>query len=172
MAVSLSVERQTPNTHWLTIQPSSAVVETGDSLIAWVMSSPDTTNTGTFDYSGTILVRTNVCPDSITRIPVLIWVLDADERSDKTPRDYALHPAYPNPFNPVTTLSFDLPQRAMVDIHAYDLLGREMATLVHGAMEAGTHQVWFDGAALPSGMYLIRMQSGSFSAMQKVVLLK
>ncbi len=88
------------------------------------------------------------------------------------PLMFALNPAYPNPFNPTTSLSYSLPEAAHVLLQIFDINGREISTLVNGAMNAGTHNVQFDAAQLSSGIFFARMSAGSFSASQKLVLMK
>ncbi len=89
-----------------------------------------------------------------------------------TPVDFALNPAYPNPFNPSTTISYSLPEAAEVLLQIFDVNGRVVATLVNGAIEAGSHSVNFEAANLSSGIYFTRMNAGSFNASQKLVLMK
>ncbi len=88
------------------------------------------------------------------------------------PEQYALRPAYPNPFNPTTTLSFDLPQSEHVTLSIFDPAGRCAALLVDGLRPAGTHEVTFDATALASGVYLYHLQAGTFRASGKMVMLK
>ncbi|RJP77712.1 MAG: T9SS C-terminal target domain-containing protein [Candidatus Zixiibacteriota bacterium] len=78
----------------------------------------------------------------------------------------------PNPFNPRTALGFTLPAPGLVGLRVYDTAGREVATLVNGWREAGVHEVTFDGSGLASGVYLVRMEAGEVSQVQKLVLLK
>ncbi|RMF10244.1 MAG: T9SS C-terminal target domain-containing protein [Candidatus Neomarinimicrobiota bacterium] len=88
------------------------------------------------------------------------------------PDQYALHPNYPNPFNPVTSLKYDLPETAPVKITVHNVLGEVVATLVDQQRPAGQYTLQWDAGALPSGMYLIRMETGTFTATRKVMLLK
>jgi hypothetical protein len=88
------------------------------------------------------------------------------------PDQYALHAAYPNPFNPVTMLTFALPEAARVDLKIYDVSGRLVANLLDGWRDAGVHEIAFDGSGLASGIYIARIQAGSFSATGKMVLVK
>jgi len=77
---------------------------------------------------------------------------------DLNPTKFSLGSNYPNPFNPTTTIPFDLPEVSRVKIQVYDLAGREVAVPANGFYPAGSHQVTFDGNGLPSGMYFIRAQ--------------
>jgi len=88
------------------------------------------------------------------------------------PPDFALSSAYPNPFNPITTLAFALPEAMKVNLAVYDITGRLIATLVNGWRDAGTHEVTFDGSKLASGMYVYRLKAGEFISSGKMLLLK
>lgn len=88
------------------------------------------------------------------------------------PVAFALHAAYPNPFNPSTTLSFSLPETGHVSMKIFDTNGREIASLLEGAVQAGTHLVRFDAARLASGIYFVRLNASHFSASQRLVLMK
>ncbi|RJP76392.1 MAG: T9SS C-terminal target domain-containing protein [Candidatus Zixiibacteriota bacterium] len=89
-----------------------------------------------------------------------------------SPATFTLHQNYPNPFNPSTVARYELRAASYVSLRVYDTAGREVRTLVEGWRDAGVHQVTFDGAGLASGVYLVRMQAGSFTLVQKMVLLK
>jgi hypothetical protein len=96
----------------------------------------------------------------------------------KVNRNLDLHPsafilsAFPNPFNPVTRLAFDLPRAEDVSLRVYDLTGRLAASLMSGKMTAGNHEVTFDGSNLASGAYFARLEAGELIRTQKLVLLK
>ncbi|HEY3296268.1 MAG TPA: S8 family serine peptidase [bacterium] len=97
----------------------------------------------------------------------------AEPRQTSTlPAGFALHANYPNPFNPTTTLAFDLPRTSKVTLTIFDMLGRQVAVLANGPMPAGSHNVSFDGSDLASGTYLAHLQADGFSATQKMLLLK
>lgn len=98
--------------------------------------------------------------------------LGADDPQEILPTEFALHAAYPNPFNPSTELRFDLAQNGMTVLKVYDTLGREVATLLDGQMTAGIHTVRFDASSLSSGLYFARLVSGANTAVQKIVLMK
>ncbi|MCH7859461.1 MAG: T9SS type A sorting domain-containing protein [Candidatus Marinimicrobia bacterium] len=97
--------------------------------------------------------------------------------TDGLPSEYALRQNYPNPFNPSTTLRFDLPQAAQVYLVVYDLLGREVARLADGRLEAGEHRVVWNGRdargrEVPTGLYIARMVTATYTKSIKLVLLK
>lgn len=79
---------------------------------------------------------------------------------------------YPNPFNPTTVINYQLPVSGKVTLKVYDLLGRELATLVNDRENAGSYSVKFDGSRLASGIYFYRLQAGSFSQTKKLMLVK
>jgi hypothetical protein len=89
-----------------------------------------------------------------------------------TPAEFVLHGAYPNPFNPATTLSFALPEAGHVNLTVYDVSGRQVAELADGYRDAGAHEVAFDGSALSSGVYIYRLSAGTYSANGKMILMK
>jgi len=85
---------------------------------------------------------------------------------------FTLLPAIPNPFNPITTIHYQIPEQSFVEITAYNLLGQEVKRLVKEQKPAGTYSVNWDAGNLSSGIYLIRMTAGSFTKVQKCILLK
>ena len=88
------------------------------------------------------------------------------------PAQYSLTQNYPNPFNPSTNISFSLPQDQLVNLTVYNSIGQKVITLLNQMMEKGAHNITFDGQGLASGMYILRMTSGSFSHTIKMNLLK
>ncbi|MCH7574521.1 MAG: T9SS type A sorting domain-containing protein [Candidatus Marinimicrobia bacterium] len=103
--------------------------------------------------------------------------LAVNPAGDGIPTKFALHGNYPNPFNPSTTFSFDLPQQATAEVTIWNLLGQEVRTLHQGELPAGTHDITFDGrdnlgAAVPSGVYFYRLRTPGYVATKKMMLLK
>ena len=87
-------------------------------------------------------------------------------------KTYALYQNYPNPFNPSTAISYQLSANGFVTLKIYDILGREVATLVNERQAAGTHSVTFNASDLPSGVYFYTVRSKGTSMTKKMVLLK
>jgi hypothetical protein len=92
--------------------------------------------------------------------------------ADEIPNDYKLSQNYPNPFNPVTMINYQLPMNSHVLLKVYDILGREISTLIDEPVAAGRHEVHWNAADLPSGLYFYRIQTGSYSAVKKMILMK
>jgi hypothetical protein len=94
------------------------------------------------------------------------------ESENVTPEGYALETNYPNPFNPSTKISFTLPKADHVTLVVYDLLGKEITTLVDGELASGAHTVTFDGKNLASGTYIYRIRAGDFVQEKTMQLIK
>lgn len=104
-----------------------------------------------------------------------------DRSFEKTPEqvfinslksEFELSPAYPNPFNAVTNLSYDLPIPSPVSIRVYDVSGCEVATLVDAQLAAGRYEAVWNAPSAPAGVYLVRMEVSGFSAVRKLMLIK
>ena len=100
----------------------------------------------------------------------LIFTGFEDELSK--PNQFDLYQNYPNPFNPTTSIKFTIPKYDFVTLKIYDLLGREITTLVNEAKLPGVYEVEFDGTNLASGIYIYRLKSGGYTASKKFVLMK
>ncbi|HSW54311.1 MAG TPA: T9SS type A sorting domain-containing protein [Ignavibacteriaceae bacterium] len=85
---------------------------------------------------------------------------------------FSLSQNYPNPFNPTTSLQYAIGSRQFVTLKVYDLLGREVATLVNEEKSAGEYEVEFNAATLPSGIYFYQLKAGQYSETKKMILLK
>ena len=105
----------------------------------------------------------------------------ADKRGDdaspaavqaEVPEAFVLEANYPNPFNPQTTIRFSVPEASVVKLVVFDVLGREVRVLVDGTREAGTHEVVFEAGDLPSGTYLVRLETPQGSFVQTMQLVK
>jgi len=98
--------------------------------------------------------------------------VDANVNHTGIPTEYKLNQNYPNPFNPVTKINFSIPKTSFVTLKIFDIVGREVKTLVSETLQANEYNVSFDASALPSGVYFYRLQSGEFSEIKKMILLK
>ncbi len=87
-------------------------------------------------------------------------------------KTFGLDQNYPNPFNPATVISYQLPVSGQVSLKVYDMLGKEVASLVNETKEAGSYSAKFDGSQLSSGIYFYTLQSGNFTATKKLTLMK
>lgn len=86
--------------------------------------------------------------------------------------DYQLQQNYPNPFNPTTIIKFEIPEVSEISLKIYDILGREVSTLVNEQKQSGFYEVEFNASELSSGIYFYQLQAGSFVATKKLILLK
>ena len=88
------------------------------------------------------------------------------------PSQYLLYDNYPNPFNPVTTIKYDLPKDALVQLEVFDILGKKITTLVNENKTAGSYELYFNATTLASGVYVYKLQAGDFISSKKMILLK
>lgn len=99
-------------------------------------------------------------------------ITSIDFPESSLPNVYKLSQNYPNPFNPVTMIEFSIKEAGNVKLVIYDVLGKEVQTLVNEEMAAGSYKAQFDGAALASGIYFYRIEAGTFTDLKKMMLLK
>lgn len=106
------------------------------------------------------------------RIPIADIATSVNDHRSQLPAQYALYQNYPNPCNPSTIISYQLPMNTLVTLKVYDELGRLVKTLVDDRQAAGTHSVTFNATSLSSGVYFYRLAAGSFVQTKKLVLIK
>ena len=94
-----------------------------------------------------------------------------NQKSD-IPKDYQLYQNYPNPFNPTTKIKFALPYASLVTVKVYDLLGREIKTLLNETKQPGNYEVNFDASRLASGVYFYSIKANNFNSVKKMVFIK
>lgn|GEM_PF-1952808 len=105
--------------------------------------------------------------------PLAGIVTYVEERSGaEPPRDFSLFQNFPNPFNPTTTIRFELPERAFVSLKIYDILGREVETLIHRELGTGRYDVIWNARSHPSGVYCYTLNAGDRVETRRLVLLK
>lgn len=118
--------------------------------------------TAQINYSNQTTLNFTLEPEGVTQI----------NGSDIVISDYALFQNYPNPFNPTTTISFQLPEAGKVALKVYNILGKEVATLINGNKDAGKHSITFDASALSSGVYFYKLEANNFVSTKKLILMK
>jgi len=129
----------------------------------------------TDQYDSYILIDNTTTPPSVMAVRrggENDMISGVDVEDSQLPESVVLYQNFPNPFNPTTTISYDIRQSGMVRLHIYDLLGRQVATLVNGFMPAARHQVQFDASQLASGTYIYRLESANQVIVKTMVLLK
>ena len=93
-------------------------------------------------------------------------------RNKLIPTKFYLYQNYPNPFNPVTTIKYAIPKTVNVELKVFDILGREIKTLVNEPMNAGYYEVQFNASNFASGVYFYRMKAGEYIKTSKMLLIK
>ena len=99
------------------------------------------------------------------------FITDVEE-NEIIPQDFVLYQNYPNPFNPSTIIGYQLPVTSNVTLKVYDILGREIATLVNEQKPAGKYELKFDGSELASGVYFFTLKTGNYAETKKMILMK
>ena len=96
-----------------------------------------------------------------------------DQNEDATlPSGFALHPAYPNPFNPSTTIRFDFPEEGFITMSVYDITGKLVETLVNEILSTGNHSIQWNPQNLASGLYIVQLKAGQKTFNQIITFIK
>ncbi len=186
LRVSVTIENQGDSSAdgvLVTLAPdASATLLTADSFNVGTMAAAETR---TFEWeleivNGDEAIRSfqiELTSDNALTIPGtgtynVALIVALEPIAAEIPTEFSLHQSYPNPFNPSTTITFSVPITGHVVIKVYDVLGREITTLVDEIVAAGTFETQFDAGDLPSGAYLYRMESGNFHATKSTILVK
>ena len=128
----------------------------------------DSENGEVVEYAETMIFTSNmVVGDGFNT-----FALSREVGNLQQPMTYGISDAYPNPFNPVTSFNYSLPEDGMVQVAIYDINGRMVSELVNGYQSAGTYPVVWDAQELSSGVYMVNMTAGDYSIIQKVMLIK
>ena len=88
------------------------------------------------------------------------------------PKEYALAQNYPNPFNPSTIINWEMPQAGLVTLKIYDVLGREIVTLINEELNAGNHEATFNASGISSGIYFYQLKANNYIQTKKMILMK
>ena len=155
---------------WLTADPDGGTVAPNETATITVHATVTGMPQG--DYVSAVLVTYNsVGSPADIRVDLHIGP-SAVEPGTPLPTEFAYYQNYPNPFNAITALRFDVPQESRVEIAIFNIMGQEVARPVDEVFVPGRYRVLFNAGALPSGMYLVRMNAGGFAQVSKMMLLK
>jgi hypothetical protein len=158
------------NTSWIQVTPTSGHVAPASSQTFRITFDPATLRNSTYYVNLEFLNNTAA---GVNVLPVALTVdMSAAGDRNAVPLEYRLHQNYPNPFNNATTFRYDLKHAGQTALKVYNLLGEEVATVVNRFEEAGAHSVNFEMRGLASGVYLYRLESGSFVQTRKLVLIR
>jgi hypothetical protein len=161
---------------WLTVTPTSGTVAIGSSLDMELAFNASHLDAGV--VSADIAVVSNDPNKPKIRVPIRLDITSTgvEEYSDskaEVPKNYLLFQNFPNPFNPTTTIHYELPEASKVILIIYDILGREIQTLVNERQQPGRYAVNLDAGKLVSGVYFYKLQAGSdFLETRKMLLLR
>lgn len=153
----LSYTAQSSNTTVATVSVTGSTlnitpISLGDCIIT--ITSIDAANSNSLNYS----------------FDVNVGITDVE--SDPIPIKYALHQNFPNPFNPTTSISYQIPNQSRVTLKIYDLLGNQIVELINKDQSAGSYTVSFNASKISSGIYFYKLQTGNFISTKKMVLMK
>ncbi len=153
-----------------------AISDRGKLLWRLPLNGYEVDQTTAIASDGTLYIGVHRQSWNVTQVKTLIAIRDTGIVSVSDPisviEDYSLSQNYPNPFNPSTVIGYQLPVSGNVTLKVFNVLGREVTTLVNEYKEAGKHSVEFDAAGLPSGVYFYRLNADSFSETKKMILLR
>jgi hypothetical protein len=160
---------------WMSFDPStpnSGSVAPGDVGGFVLQLHPPTAGV----YHGNVVINSNDPQFPVIMVPVDLGTVGIGEEG-LLPTSFAISGNYPNPFNPTTSIDYQLPQTADVKLEIYNVLGQKVRTLVNAKMAAGRYQAVWDarndlGVPVGSGVYIYRFQAGDYKSVQKMVLLK
>jgi hypothetical protein len=191
-----------PSIPFLISPTNAAVVDSNSILLSWTDAFPevtnyklevDTTNQFNTPFIDSTITETNYLYDQIIPNKTYFWrvkaknartwgefgevnwfysVLVSVDDNDQLPNAFSLEQNYPNPFNPTTQISFTLPEQSFVELKVFNILGLEVANLVTKELPAGTYTEEFDASSLSSGIYLYKLNTGKFSEVKKMTLIK
>ncbi len=158
---NLLIEVCYDNSSW-----SSNTTVAGSTQTGTVMHNHVDGSTGcTLTSTSTVSTRPNICM-------IINTATGLNPVGSTVPSEYSLNQNYPNPFNPSTKINFALPKQGLVTLKIYDVLGREVRTLVNEVKQAGSYSVDFNGYDLSSGVYFYRLQANDFTDVKRMMLIK
>ena len=139
-------------------------------------TDPDVTIGGSYNYNYYYVKAYNGSIESsrsnIVYTPAQYYKPIVRGRNVNSNIEYTLHQNYPNPSNPTTTISFDLPKESYVELQIYDIQGKIISTLINKNMDSGSHSAKFNSEGLPSGIYFYRLKTVGFSDIKRMLIVK
>jgi len=159
---------------WLTMSPTAGTVAPGQANEISIQAIIDSAVTVPANWSGFITLTSDACNPRDITIPVTITIdtITTVTHDIALPYQYKLYQNYPNPFNPVTEIRFDLKEAGQTKLTIYNIQGRQVVELLSQKLSAGFHSLRFDASKLSTGVYFYRIESGSFTDVKKMVLVK
>jgi hypothetical protein len=150
----------------------AGVMLSNDGGVSWTGTGLPSTDVLALAINGTFVVA-GTSGHGVWRRPMSqMTVMGVAASSGSGPAVFRLGQNFPNPFNPSTTIAYQVPAAGRVTLRVFDLLGRELSTLVDERKDAGSYAVRFEGANLASGVYLYRLTAGQFTQTRKMVIMK
>jgi|WetSurMetagenome_2_1015567.scaffolds.fasta_scaffold61523_2 photosystem II stability/assembly factor-like uncharacterized protein len=160
------------NTGYVSTSPGS-VLKTTNNGLNWITQMTDTASVFLSIYFSS--VDTGYVCGSYGKIYKTVNggnSIGVKQIEKNIPEKYDLSQNYPNPFNPNTKIRFRIKESGLVTLNVYDLLGKEVVTIINGNMQPGTYETLFDGKGLNSGMYIYKLQAGNYTETKKMCLIK
>jgi len=168
---------ETHASSWIVLAPGSGTIPGGENIQLEGSLNLEGLEVGVFQDTLVFSFSQEGLAD--LSVPVNLELIESLENAPENiiPRDFALSQNYPNPFNPVTTIQYSLPKTTFVNLTIYDLLGREVKTLLNGIEQPGIKQIKWNstnntGKMMASGIYLLRIHTEEFTKSKKMVLLR
>jgi hypothetical protein len=149
------------------INSNSAVTATPKPGLTWHQYQDLSSGSGCTDLNGGSLQ-----PNRPNLAFVLNSIIDIKQVGTEIPGAYSVRQNYPNPFNTITKISFDIPKKSFISLKVYNILGKEVATLVNEEKSAGKYILDFSASNLSSGIYFYKLESNDFTETKRMIVLK
>ena len=156
---------------WLGLEPRSGFLNPRE--FTQLILTFDTRGLEEGDYVRTIIIEDTLAQLSV-ELPVNLNVANDNglDESPEVPLEWSLSQNYPNPFNASTTIDYSIKEPGYVEISVYDISGRLITKLINEEQLAGRYSLVIDRSLLPTGVYLYRLEAGSFTTTMKMIMLK
>ncbi len=159
-----------PNSSWVDYNPRNDTLTAQESQYIDIFITTADLDTGEY---GVNIEFTHNAGDGMTEIPIDLIITTTGVNDDlAVPLQYSLEQNWPNPFNSTSRISYSLREPGLTRLTIYDIMGREVQTLIDQQQASGQYQLVIDGKNLPAGLYFYRLQSGSFHQVRKMLLIK